>query len=65
MPTGWPMAKYQKSKIMKKKPTFGENILACDLGEVKNRSTERKTNLTGYFYSTGLQALLAEGIVDF
>ncbi len=59
------MAKYQKSKIMKKKPTFGKNISACYLGEQKNYSTERKINLTVYFYSAGLQALLAEGIADF
>ncbi len=57
--------KYQKSKIMKKTPTFRKNILACYLGEQKNCSTEWKINLTVYFYSAGLQVLLAEGIADF
>ncbi len=35
------------------------------IGEQKNCSTERKINLTVYFYSAGLQALLAEGVADF
>ncbi len=35
------------------------------LGELNNCSTDREMNLTVYFYSAGLQALLAEGIVDF
>ncbi len=50
---------------MMNKPTLWENILACYLWELKNCSTERKMKLTVYFYSAGLRALLAEGIVDF
>ncbi len=50
---------------MMKYPTFGKNILACYFGRLNHYSTERKTNLTVYFYSAGLQALLTEGIIDF